>query len=95
MDRNGESEERKDSTEPGKSSQSSKASRAWRSLSYASVGIEMAVATIIGWGFGRYLDTKFGTDPILMLVFLLLGTAAGFKGLIRAGNQARRESNEP
>ena len=65
--------------------------QAWRSLSHASLGIEMAVATLIGWGFGYWLDGKFGTDPIFMLLFLVLGVAAGFKGLIRAAKQARRD----
>lgn len=74
--------------------QSPKVGQAWKSLSYASVGIEMAVATVIGWGFGYYLDGRFGTYPYLMLVFLLLGVAAGFKGLIRAGKQAQREARE-
>ena len=67
---------------------------AWKSLSYASVGIEMAVATVIGWWFGYYLDKRFDTYPVLMLIFLLLGVAAGFRGLIRAAQQAKRESRE-
>ena len=54
----------------------------------------MAVATVIGWGFGHYLDKRFGTYPYLMLLFLLLGVTAGFKGLFRAANQAKREANE-
>ncbi len=49
----------------------------------SSVGLEMAVATGIGWGIGYWLDSKYGTGPWLMLVGLLFGVAAGFNGLIR------------
>lgn len=53
----------------------------------SSVGVEMAVATLIGWGFGYWLDNRFQTGPWLMLVGLLLGVAAGFNGLIRTANE--------
>ena len=92
MDRNGESEEPENRA--GKPD-SERIDRAWKSLSYASIGIEMAVAIVLGWAFGRYLDGKFGTEPYLMLIFLLLGIAAGFKGLIRAAKRAQREIEAP
>jgi hypothetical protein len=41
----------------------------------ASVGLEMAVATVLGWGIGTWLDNRFDTGPWLMLLFLLLGIA--------------------
>jgi ATP synthase protein I len=47
----------------------------------STVGITMVVATVIGYFFGRFLDQVFGTDPWLMIVFLLFGIAAGFKNL--------------
>jgi ATP synthase protein I len=53
----------------------------------SSVGIEMAVATFVGWGAGYWLDNRFETGPWLMLVGLLLGVVAGFRGLIRTANQ--------
>jgi ATP synthase protein I len=55
----------------------------FRALQVSSVGIEMAVAIAIGWGFGFWLDRQLDSGPWLMLVFLLLGVAAGFKGLLR------------
>lgn len=60
----------------------------------SSVGIEMAIATLVGWGFGTWLDGELGTDPWLMLLFLGLGIAAGFKGLIRAAREANRRQRE-
>lgn len=53
----------------------------------SAVGIEMAVATFVGWGAGYWLDAKFETGPWLMLAGLLLGVAAGFKGLIQTAKR--------
>ena len=47
----------------------------------STVGITMVAATVIGFYAGYALDRFFGTSPWLMLVFLLLGIAAGFKNL--------------
>lgn len=58
-------------------------------LKFSSVGIEMAVATFLGWAAGYWLDGKLGTYPWLMLTCLLLGVAAGFKGVIRAAREAQ------
>jgi ATP synthase protein I len=58
-------------------------------LKFSSVGIEMAVATAIGLGIGYWLDLQFGTYPWLLFVFLLLGVAAGFKGVFRAAKEAQ------
>tara|TARA_R110002073_G_scaffold225022_10_gene385532 strand:- start:12513 stop:12845 length:333 start_codon:yes stop_codon:yes gene_type:complete len=55
----------------------------------SSVGLEMALATGIGWGIGYWLDSKYETAPWLMLVGLLFGVAAGFNGLIRTANQVQ------
>jgi ATP synthase protein I len=60
----------------------------------ASVGLEMAIATVLGWWIGQWLDRRYGTEPWLMLLFLLLGVAAGFKGLFRAVREAKRTMRE-
>lgn len=49
----------------------------------------MGVCVALGWGIGYWLDGRFGTQPWLMLVFLLFGVAAGFKALITTANKAR------
>jgi ATP synthase protein I len=49
----------------------------------SSVGIGMAVA-IFGSAFvGYLLDRYFTTTPLLSIVFLLLGVAAGFRNFFR------------
>ena len=41
------------------------------------VGVEMVSALIVGLAIGWGLDRWFGTKPILLLVFVTLGMAAG------------------
>ncbi len=49
----------------------------------STVGITLVVATGIGYFFGSWLDAKLGTGPYLMLVFTLLGVAAGFYEMLK------------
>ncbi|MDH5676720.1 MAG: AtpZ/AtpI family protein [Myxococcales bacterium] len=57
-----------------------------------SLGIELAVSTVIGLYGGKWLDKKFGTAPTLTLIGLLLGLAAGFKSLYQTAR--RQQQNE-
>ena len=61
-----------------------KAKGAFRTLSGSSVGLEMGISVVIGVLFGMWLDGKLGTDPWMMLLWLVIGFAAGFRGVIRA-----------
>lgn len=63
----------------------------FRAAQYASLGLEMGIAVAIGAGIGYALDRWLGTAPWLLLFFLLIGVAAGFKGVIDA---ARRASSD-
>ncbi len=63
----------------------------WKTVSAGAVGIEMAVAILIGVLAGQWLDGRFGTDPILTIAGVLVGTAAAFKGLIRVARQHQRD----
>jgi len=60
----------------------------------SSIGLEMAVATFVGWLFGNWLDGKLHTRPWLTIVFFIFGVAAGFLGLIRAAREASRGNGE-
>ena len=60
--------------------------RLWLDVSV--VGIQFPVAIGLGFFFGRWLDRQLGTDPWMMLVFLLFGIAAGFVNLFRITAQA-------
>ncbi len=60
-----------------------------------SVGIELAVSTVVGWLFGHWLDGKLSTEPWLGIVFLLLGVIAGFRSLFLTARKQSQASNEP
>jgi ATP synthase protein I len=47
------------------------------------VGLELAAGVFVGGFLGYYLDKWLGTRPILLIVLLLLGAAAGFRNLYR------------
>ena len=68
------------------------AKRGFKFLSASSVGLEMGLSVLIGIGFGYWLDTKAHTSPWLMLLFLVLGLVAGFRGVYRALREADRDA---
>ena len=63
----------------------------WKGATAGSIGLEMAIAVIIGLLIGRWLDARFDTDPVWTIVFLCVGIAAAFKGLIRVARQHQNE----
>ena len=60
----------------------------------SSVGLVLVVATLIGYAFGSWLDRRLGTEPWLMLVFTLMGIAAGFIEMFRIVSQILKEEEE-
>ncbi|CAN5921604.1 hypothetical protein BH11MYX3_BH11MYX3_09330 [soil metagenome] len=64
--------------------------RAFDALSQSSVGLELGLSVIIGLLFGYFLDAKLQTGPWLMLLFLVFGLIAGFRGVLRAVHRAER-----
>jgi ATP synthase protein I len=63
-----------------------------RYLRYSTVGLEMGLSVIIGLFVGQWLDKQFGTEPWLLLVFLLFGMVAGFRSIFRLARH--RHDNE-
>jgi ATP synthase protein I len=68
--------------------------RAYNALSASSVGLELGLAVVIGLAVGYYLDQYLGTSPWMLLLWLMLGLAAGFRGVIRAINRADKAAAE-
>lgn len=48
---------------------------------FSQLGITMAVCVIVGVTLGKYLDRFFGTAPVLLVLFALLGGGAAFRAL--------------
>ena len=52
---------------------------------------EMVAALIVGGGMGYGIDWLFGTRPIFLIVFFILGAAAGILNVIRAAREINAE----
>ena len=59
----------------------SQANMAWRMV------IELVAGLGIGFGIGYGLDLFFGTLPIFMVLFVMLGLAAGVKTMLRSAQE--------
>ena len=60
-------------------------------LTYVTLGIEMGLSLVIGLGIGYYLDRRFGTSPVFLIIFMIFGLAAGMKRLYTLWRRAERE----
>ena len=56
----------------------------------ASVGMEMAIAVVIGTLGGSWLDQRLETRPWLALIGMFFGVAAGFRGVLRVAREHER-----
>jgi ATP synthase protein I len=54
----------------------------------------MGFAVLIGLFVGQYLDSRLGTEPWFLLLFLLFGAAAGFLSLYRLLRSAVSDAKE-
>ncbi len=52
--------------------------------SYMGVGSQMVAATFVGAGIGWWLDKLTGMSPLFLVIFFMLGSAAGFISVYRA-----------
>jgi F0F1-type ATP synthase assembly protein I len=50
---------------------------------YGAVGFQLVASLLAGVFLGQWLDKKWGTDPWMMFVGLILGTGGGFYNLFR------------
>lgn len=58
------------------------------------LGVEMLVATMVGALIGYGLDKLFGTEPWLLILFLLFGGAAGCLAVYRAAMLVQVDDEE-
>lgn len=56
------------------------------------VSVEMVASFLVAGGIGLLLDRWLGTKPWLLLVFLLLGGAAGVMSVYRTSRQVARQA---
>lgn len=60
-------------------------------MKYSVVGIEMALSVVVGTAIGYWLDQWLGTEPWLMIFWMLCGVVAGFRSLYRAAKNIMKE----
>ena len=63
----------------------SQAQLAWRMV------IELVTGLGVGFGIGYGLDSLLGTIPIFLVLFTLLGLAAGVRVMMRSAQEVQRE----
>ena len=55
-------------------------------------GAELVVGLLIGFGIGFGLDRLFGTLPIFLILFTMLGLASGIRVMLRSAQEMQREN---
>lgn len=81
---------RADEPGPATPDHHSQAHIAWRMVT------EMVAGLLVGFGIGYGLDALFGTRPWLLVLFTLLGFAAGVRTMLRTAQevQAKRAAED-
>lgn len=56
------------------------------------ISVELVAGVVVGGAIGWFLDRQLGTRPWLLIVFLMLGFAAGMLNVIRSARQMQAKS---
>lgn len=59
---------------------------------YATLGLDMVLAVVVGLLGGMWLDKKLGTGGWVTIVGFLFGVAAGFNILFKAARKLQRDT---
>jgi|TARA_R100000935_G_scaffold51026_1_gene77279 ATP synthase protein I len=79
----------KDAPRPHQEEHYSQAQMAWRMV------IELVAGLLIGFGMGYGLDVLLGTMPVFLVIFTLLGVAAGVKTMMRSAAEIQQGMDKP
>lgn len=58
------------------------------------IAVELAAAVVVGAFIGIVLDSWLGTRPWMLIVFFILGTAAGFLNVYRTAKELDQKVKE-
>ncbi len=58
------------------------------------IATELVAGVFVGGFIGYFLDQWLGTAPILLIVFLLLGIAAGLLNSVRAAQRMQKDADK-
>lgn len=76
----------KDAPAPHQDNHYSQAQHAWRMV------IELVAGLLIGFGMGYGLDVLLGTMPLFLVIFTMLGLAAGIKTMMRSAAEIQHRN---
>lgn len=76
----------RDKRKPGGMAGAGGGEAAWRMV------LELVTGMGLGLGLGFGLDALFGTKPIMMIIFVLLGFAAGIRTMLRTAAELGKKS---
>lgn len=62
--------------------------------SFAGVGLQFAVSIVLFLSLGHWLDRKFDTSPVLLLVGVFIGGGAAFYSMYRRLAAAQKADDE-
>lgn len=71
---------------PRKESHVSQAQAGWRMVT------ELVVGLLLGFGIGYGLDSLFGTMPIFLILFTLLGFAGGVRAMMKSAAEIQQQN---
>ncbi|MCA2011908.1 AtpZ/AtpI family protein [Cereibacter sphaeroides] len=74
--------------EPSRPSGHHMANHAWRMVT------ELVAGLLIGFGIGYGLDVLFGTIPIFLVLFVLLGLVAGIRVMMRTATEIQAQNEK-
>jgi ATP synthase protein I len=63
-------------------------------MKYSTIGIELSLSIIVGGGIGYWLDSALGTEPWMLIFWLMCGMIAGFRSLYNTTKRIMKEINE-
>lgn len=66
----------------------------YKAMKYSVIGIEMAMSVIVGGFIGYWLDVWLGTDPWMMIFWVICGVIAGFRSLYRMSKRIMKEMEQ-
>ena len=88
----GDADERNGAAKKGPSAEESAARGRAMGIAFR-IATDMVAGVAVGGFLGWALDRWLGTAPILLIVFLLLGIAAGLRNSVRAARQLQETGN--
>jgi ATP synthase protein I len=65
-----------------------------QSTRFLAVGLEMGIAMLVGVFGGEYLDDRFDTSPVFLILGFIVGFGAAGKAVIDVARYARRVMND-